>query len=517
MLHTWSLSIEEQFYIFYPFFLLTLCRIKKFNSSFIFLILILISLSYAHYYSNNDQQGSFYSSVSRSWELLSGGLIYFLKKNYNKSKISKLNGLVVNLSFVILILCLCLFNKDITHPSFLTLVPIIVTCVIIYFYNIRIFSIKILSNRVLVGIGKISYSLYLWHYPILSFRYISKDYLTYYDKIIIILITFILALITYVFVEKPFRKSKKLPTKYIIFIYFLLCGFLINGIINKGYVNRTPDIILNSKQKQFKDDFVSYGCNEKHTPFNCKIANEKNLNEIYLIGDSHSSGLAFPLYEEFSNNKWNIHLSTFDNCALIVNFQLSDYSANNTFCNKKFIDARLEYLINSKPGYVVIFETFYSLTEDLNNKEIIAKNFSTITNKLLSAGHKIIIIYPVPKFQYHVPRKIFKIFTDYKKDFESKLDSDLLKLPYKNFKSEFAHVYAELDKLKSSSIIRIYPEDLFCNNQSCLPFSKKEIYYKDDHHLSYLGSKLIVNRISKIIKDETLLISGKEKEIQQKN
>lgn len=498
MLHTWSLSIEEQFYIFYPFLLLIMMKIKKFHPSNIILVLLIFSFIYANYFSSYDQASSFYSTISRSWELLAGALIFTLK-DFKLVISEKLKSFLVNFSVVLIFICLFLFDESTYHPSYFTSIPIIATCTVIFFAQRNFLAIQILSNRIFTSIGLISYSLYLWHYPIISFRYISKDFLLANDKFVILALTLLMASVSYFLIEKPFRHNKKFKIQYIFMIFMILMCVIIAGIFNNGYPSRSPEIILNSKQKLFKDEFINYGCNDDPNPFNCSIQGS-STNNVYLVGDSHAGSLAFPLFEVFSRLNWNYHLSTYDNCALIVNYGLSNYKDNIDFCNKEFSDMRFEYLLKANPGYVIFFETFYSLTDDIENKKIIEKNFSLIVNRLISLGHKIVVVYPVPKFDYHVPRKIFNLYKNNKNNLNESLKDESLQLKFIDFKRDFNNVYDYLDKHQAENIIRIYPEDAICNSEFCLPFSEENLYYKDDHHLSYQGSKLIVDQILKAIK-----------------
>ena len=472
-------------------------KIKKIHPSYIILVLLIFSFIYANYFSSYDQASSFYSTISRAWELLAGALIFTLK-DFKLVISEKLKSFLVNFSVVLIFICLFLFDDSTYHPSYFTSIPIIATCTIIFFAQRNFLAIRILSNRIFTSIGLISYSLYLWHYPIISFRYISKDFLLANDKFVILALTLLMASASYFLIEKPFRHNKKFKIQYIFVIFMILMCVIIAGIFNNGYPSRSPEIILNSKQKLFKDEFINYGCNDDPNPFNCSIQG-RSANNVYLVGDSHAGSLAFPLFEAFSRLNWNYHLSTYDNCALIVNYGLSSYKDNIDFCNKEFSDMRFEYLQKANPGYVIFFETFYSLTDDIENKKIIEKNFSLIVNRLISIGHKIVVVYPVPKFDYHVPRKIFNLYKNNKNNLNESLKDESLQLKFIDFKRDFNNVYDYLDKNQAENIIRIYPEDVICNSEFCLPFSNENLYYKDDHHLSYQGSKMIVDQILKAI------------------
>ena len=201
-LHTWSLSVEEQFYILFPIVLLI---IFKYFRKYLIHILILgffISLGLADWTSRNYPSTSFYFIHTRMWELLAGSILaYFEITNGHRSK-NKLFRLILPTIGLLLIGHSILFFKDnMFHPSFYTLSPVLGVCLIIWFSNKSEFVTKILSTKLFVGIGLISYSLYLWHYPIFSFyrNYSMGHGLNlfvnpHYEKILTILLLIVLSI-----------------------------------------------------------------------------------------------------------------------------------------------------------------------------------------------------------------------------------------------------------------------------------------------------------------------------------
>src|SRR5210317_102408 len=193
-LHTWSLSVEEQYYILFPIFLLVSF---KFFRKYLIHILILgfvISLGLAEWTSRNYPSASFYFIHTRMWELLAGSILaYFEITSGHRSKNKILNLILPTLGLLLIGHSILFFNDKMFHPSFYTLSPIIGVCLIIWFSNKDELITKVLSTKLFVGIGLISYSLYLWHYPIFAYYNIIFFYdKNYYHLFIILFLIFFL-------------------------------------------------------------------------------------------------------------------------------------------------------------------------------------------------------------------------------------------------------------------------------------------------------------------------------------
>ena len=153
--------------LFPPFLYLFYLKNKKFN--LVLLILILISLVFSQFGSLYFKELNFYNIISRIWELAFGSLIAFYHVNNKSEQKYYTSNTLLLFSMILIFVPFFIFNKSTLHPSIFTIFTVLGTGIIIFFKNGQGVIKNFLSSKPLVGIGLISYSLYLWHYPVLAF------------------------------------------------------------------------------------------------------------------------------------------------------------------------------------------------------------------------------------------------------------------------------------------------------------------------------------------------------------
>ncbi|MCX5479023.1 acyltransferase family protein [Kaistia geumhonensis] len=207
-LHTWSLSIEEQFYVVFPVLLIVLYKIK--SGKWIgpaLIALILISLVLCQFTTFIKPPLSFFSPVSRAWELLAGAGLAFLElKRPGLLLNSRIAGFIPSIMAVVMLLSLAFVSLDDGHPGIVTIPIIVATCGVIWFARKDEITTRLLSTSGMTYVGKISYALYLWHFPIFAFgRLRSLEAPTALDMLGWVALTFVMSWIGYTVVERPFR------------------------------------------------------------------------------------------------------------------------------------------------------------------------------------------------------------------------------------------------------------------------------------------------------------------------
>ena len=201
LLHTWSLAVEEQYYIVFPIFLLLAWRFGRNKMFWSVVVIAAISLLLAEWGWRNKPSANFYLAPTRAWELFAGSICAFL----TVGRTLKSNNVLSGIGLAAIIFAIFTFDKNTPFPSVYALVPVVGTALIILFGRQGTLVATLLSMRVFVGIGLISYSAYLWHQPLFAFARLGS--LTEPSHILMAVLAvaaLLLAWVTWRWVEQPF-------------------------------------------------------------------------------------------------------------------------------------------------------------------------------------------------------------------------------------------------------------------------------------------------------------------------
>ncbi len=228
MLHLWSLAIEEQFYIFWPLLLAWGWK-RKLSVPIITAIIAALSFSANVLAARIDPFADYYLPITRFWELMIGGFLAHI--SLNRPDLLRQNKNLQGLTGIVLIvLSVFLIHEKLSFPGWWALLPALGTALVISAGPKAYINEKLLSNKLLVSAGLISYPLYLWHWPLLSFGYTINPLLPGLDKALLVVTAIIAAVLTYRLIEFPIRRGRQLPhvPLYLAGALSLLpiCGFL---------------------------------------------------------------------------------------------------------------------------------------------------------------------------------------------------------------------------------------------------------------------------------------------------
>jgi len=507
LIHTWSLSVEEQFYIFFPIFIIIVYRFKRNNLftaiSIVLFISIFISLLGFQY----APKANFYLLPSRGWEILAGSLLVFIENKYYLINLNKkLKNIFAFFGAILIATSIVLFDKKTPFPSHFTILPVLGTVLLICFANKNKIFLNILGNKFLQNIGKISYSAYLWHQPIFVFarKNLDKGKINVFLLILIFSAIFIMAYLTYKYVEQPFKKNKFLKKNITNFsiitfsflIFFGILGYYTNNF-EKYYINKLSEkqkLIYKLIQKDTGKDLTKNITDNKDCNFSSSIINNDFTNKflkcydkygqaIIVLGDSHAINI-FNILAKTKEKKFLIGLVK-PECRPHDDYKNCQYQDT-----KKFIDQyneKIELVIFHQSGYYLLSNEAATMELEFNAYEKLIlnyKNVEKIDDYLNTISKKTKIIFLGPFLEAQID------FNSLKKIDESLTISEKVIFYFEKLDYELKKFYSEKNNSKYVSFIDIVKFDKnFILQENCITFN-------DFDHLSSCGEDIIAKKIS---------------------
>ena len=530
-LHTWSLSVEQQYYIIFPIVLLIVFKYFRQYLIHILILGFIISLGLADYGSRNHPSLNFYVLPTRVWELLVGSILaHFEITLGHRSKNKTLNLILPCIGLSLIGHSILFFNDKMFHPSFYTLSPIIGVFLIIWFSYKDELITKILSTKLFVGIGLISYSLYLWHYPIFALSRIVEFTAVgagdVFKKLSLGLLILILSILSYYFFERPARNKNnksKVVLSLILISISVLVFFNFNIIKKDGYKGRLPEILTKNLYEDTRYLLKKDGkiCHNNECKFN--TLSDK---AVYIIGDSYMASIMFDLKKRIDEKNYRFITSTVDYCLFFPGFNLINFKTQivSEKCNNTYFQKLKQNLSNDKNSIIIFggrlplyLSNYYFNNQEggveggqFVNKYVSVGKYYTIENSFknelseISKKHKIILIYPIPEVGWSVPNKLNILFKTLPNNINKKTIkvSDYITTSFEVYKNRTVSSFELLDSIKGENIYRVYPHKLFCDTtikNICVAHDDKNIFYFDDNHPSLKSAEMINDLIMKEI------------------
>ncbi len=311
LLHTWSLAVEEQYYLLFPLVLFALGAFRRSKFLIVFAVLALASLAVAEWGWRKYPDENFYFTPSRLWELLAGSIcaaILFRRKVMR-------NEVLAALGLAMILAATVWYDTGVPFPSYWTLVPVVGTCLIILFADATTLTARVLSLPPLVGVGLISYSAYLWHQPLFVFARIrGAGEVPGWVMAALVVLSLVLAWISWRFIEQPFRgrAPRALPSRRGILgasaagiVAIAAAGFW--TLVEEGFESRL-DIEASPFLARLYDQTTRHPTAERLCPEDkgqsvrdlcTAYAPENPEHRIAVLGDSHAAVMV-PAFEQFS-------------------------------------------------------------------------------------------------------------------------------------------------------------------------------------------------------------------------
>jgi len=511
LLHTWSLSVEEQFYLIMPVVFVLWFKIKSNNLRVATLfMLFVISLVISYLLTELNQKVAYYIVLTRAFEFLLGSMLAFIAiKSSGRFTLNKALSNVLFFIGITLLICSTIFiDSTMPFPSVIAVVPCLATVILILVgYNPECISHKILGNKALVAIGLISYSLYLWHWPFVAYaKYIGIEF-TVSTQFMISLLSFTCAYFSWKYIEQYFRHLKDNHRTIIaISLYSIPCVLLFSFYFYAQQQNFFPSrfiesVVLSEQSYRSKPEEGRGLCHTSNADVkkieSCFVGDLKQSKvEVVLWGDSHANHFIGVIDEIAKEHKLKAQDVTMGNCLPIVGLYI-DLPRAREACINKNINA-LTYIKQLNPEYVILAGAWGGYTSQslkLENSEsslaLINKGLIETTNLLQKQNIKVILFEMLPRMsqnnsQCFLKQQIFPNFNN----IESCLFSNSFK------KAELNAFYSNVALQAEDKIQFVDVSQLFCNGDICQTWLDDTPLYRDSNHLNLRSSQLIGKKLS---------------------
>jgi peptidoglycan/LPS O-acetylase OafA/YrhL len=491
LLHTWSLAVEEQFYLIFPLLLVFLLRSqpRSWRRWILGIAIVSLAISVMGCYLPQYERLSFYMLPSRAWELLVGALAAAGSKRLTASKLVGESSGFFGLA---LIVWSVFFYTDSTRfPGLGALPPCIGTALIIASSDAKVSIVgRLLSFRPFVFVGLISYPLYLWHWPLLIWaKYLTGYELSTATRIELLLASFLLAVLSWKFVETPFRQRRWLGERSQIFKFagFTLGMFFAMGIAVytcKGFPARFSAQALAFASAQNSQGFQDQIDLERARAGRfTKLGSSSSSQPIHVLlwGDSHAKSIAPALDTLCKEHSQRGVMSAYGATAPVLNF-ISTNPGSLRERSPKVAELVVAFVAAQHIKNVVITARWNTYPDSAEFKD----NLIHTVRTLMNSGAHVYVLKDVPNCGFNVPR-ITAL------NALRGIDLEALGTTKEQHQKSEAALEPTFEKLAELGATVMDPSDLFLTSRGSYRIIKDgELLYVDSNHLSLKGAALLV-------------------------
>lgn len=505
LLHTWSLAVEEQFYILFPPLLILLMRFWPRYIKPLLCVAFLLSLLSAQYTLAREPEAAFYLVHLRAWELLAGSLLAIglvpKIRSYVLAELTALAGLALIVASVFLL------DKDTSFPGLAAAPAVFGAAMIIHAgSSISTWVARLLSVKMMVWVGLISYSLYLWHWPLFVFvRYYLIEPFTLWQQVALFAVACVLGWMSWRFIERPFRrpvaKGEQNARKKMFWqtatLSLLFIAISLPGMITRGAAFRLPSEIveISSISKEtipFRRPCFGLSAEDIDSEKNVCTLGGEGEPEFLVWGDSHALSLAHGM--DLAAKKTGMVGGFLGKSVCPAVLETQDFMASEVRCSD-FNDAAVRYLQRHPLINHVVLVGVWSIYKDKSTQgyEVSFAAGLEKTLALLNAMDvKVTLIDQVPKIAYDVPSVLARV-----KHFGTPLELRTARLEHVAQVEPFRKELSSLAEKYTFTVVNL--DDVYCDDLYCNVALGGRPLYRDSHHLSAWGSEQAVDALSRIL------------------
>lgn len=523
LLHTWSLAVEAQFYLIYPLILGLLYRLNLTSRSAlaVFALFIILTFALSEAILRTAPTAAFYLMPARIWEFGVGAILTMAPQRSPSSL--RLNGALSLIGLGLIAIAVVTYTEDTAFPGASALLPCVGAAVVIFAGSPSWGPARLLNAAVLTFIGRISYSLYLVHWPVFAiWRYINVEPLTPVQTALAIAASFGLAVLSYSAIETPFRKAERLPDRRAIGFLSLSSATVaavgLIFILSNGLPGRLPSGIasLIQEQKPARLDCVAYPGNWIAPKQACVLGAPGRPVTAALWGDSHAHALLAAASETFAEQKMAMQFFGYTGCPPVPLILRAKGGEAANQCSA-YYEAVREYLLQTPSISIVIIAARHQMyvegdsgqlgpSEGMTGPKVkpvaapdlptaplgaaYAARLTLLVHELAKAGKTVVLVKPVPEVGYDVPTTL-ALQRWSAPDVANELSRPMAM--YNDRTASFAAAF-DPNRLPPSAII-IDPTLDFCDATTCRTVRDGKPLYYDDDHVSLSGARIMARRM----------------------
>lgn len=503
LLHTWSLAVEEQFYLFIPLILTGLFKYRSLCTRPVMTSLVLggivLSLGASISATYRAPSSAFFLMQNRAWELLVGSFMAIVPTSWVPERRSLREVIAWAGLFGILIPC-CLYTKATRFPGLAAIPPCLGTAAVVWVTSqnescssTRDLLSRVLSAPPLVFVGMISYSLYLWHWPLLAF---SRNWLlaaaSVSHRLELVALAFCLAIISWRFVEKPFRKKIYCPTRCSVFVFAAVSiafVFILGSSVrlSRGFSSRLSD-----QARRYMDARYDHSFNHELSTKDAQNGAFIRIGSaapdapvsVLVWGDSHAMAVMAAFDDVLKENGVAGLQATSSTVAPVLDAQWrTGFGIPDP---KAFNDAVYRHIVSGKIRDVFLVARWEGYHDSIAEVPLDKALLSTV-QRLAKTGVRPWVMLQVPRPRFNVPRELAR---------QQMLPRDLSQLCESpgQWNGLRGNEQTLLDKIEAAGGRILNPRDLFLDSKHKRYVVEKDgvVLYYDDNHLTSAGARKIL-------------------------